>query len=149
MRLGLASVHGTLYDARRAGGAWPGRFPRVLLDAPCSGLGTLRRRPEIKWRRRPEDLPRAAALQGELLAGVAGAVAAGGLLVYSTCSLEPEETDEVIDAFLARHTTFALEGPGPDLHAFADPARGGALRAWPHRHATDGFFVARLRRAAS
>jgi len=120
-----------------------------LLDAPCSGLGTLRRRPEIKWRRRPEDLPRAAALQTALLAGVAEAVSPGGLLVYSTCSLEPEETDEVIDAFLARHAAFALEAPGPDLQAFADPVRRGILRAWPHRHETDGFFVARLRRGAS
>ncbi len=148
-RLGLATVHATLYDARWAGGAWAGRFPRVLLDAPCTGLGTLRRRPEIKWRRRPEDLPRAAALQTALLAGVAEAVSSGGLLVYSVCSLEPEETDEVIDAFLARHAAFALEAPGPDLAAFADPVRPGILRAWPHRHDTDGFFVARLRRGAS
>ena len=148
-RLGLASVHATLYDAREAGGAWAGRFSRVLLDAPCSGLGTLRRRPEIKWRRRLEDLPRAAALQKALLDGVAEAVSPGGLLVYSTCSLEPEETDEVIDAFLARHTAFALEAPGPDLQALADPVRRGILRAWPHRHDTDGFFVARLRRGAS
>jgi len=148
-RLGLASVHPTLYDAREAGGAWAGRFSRVLLDAPCSGLGTLRRRPEIKWRRRPEDLPRAAALQAELLAGVAGAVSPGGLLIYSTCSLEPEETDEVINAFLRRHTAFALEAPGQDLQVFADPAREGILRSWPHRHDTDGFFVASLRRGAS
>ena len=147
-RLGLASVHATLYDACLAGEAWTGRFSRVLLDAPCSGLGTLRRRPEIKWRRRPEDLPRAAALQTALLAGVAGAVAPGGLLVYSTCSPEPEETDEVLEAFLARHPEFAPEAPGPDLQAFADPARPGVLRAWPHRHGTDGFFVARLRRGA-
>jgi 16S rRNA (cytosine967-C5)-methyltransferase len=148
-RLGLANVHPTLYDARGAGRAWSGQFSRVLLDAPCSGLGTLRRRPEIKWRRRPEDLPRAAALQGELLAGVAGAVAPGGLLVYSTCSLEPEETDQVIDAFLSHHTEFAPEAAGGDLQAFADPAAEGILRAWPHRHDTDGFFVARLRRAAA
>jgi len=145
-RLGLASVHGRIYDARGAADAWSGRFPRVLLDAPCTGLGTLRRRPEIKWRRRPEDLPRAAALQAELLAGVAGTVAPGGLLVYSTCSLEPEETDEVIDTFLQRHSAFALEAPGPVLQTFADPATDGFLRAWPHRHDTDGFFVARLRR---
>lgn len=147
-RLGLATVHATLYDARQAGGAWTARFARVLLDAPCTGLGTLRRRPEIKWRRGPEDLPRAAQLQTALLAGVAEAVSPGGLLVYSTCSLEPEETDEVIDAFLARHAAFALEAPGPDLAAFADPMRPGILRAWPHRHDTDGFFVARLRRGA-
>ncbi len=145
-RLGLASVHATFYDAREAGGAWPGQFARVLLDAPCTGLGTLRRRPEIKWRRRPADVARAAALQTALLAGVAEAVSPGGLLVYSTCSLEPEETDDVIDAFLGRHTAFALEAPGPDLRTFADPARPGILCAWPHRHDTDGFFVARLRR---
>jgi 16S rRNA (cytosine967-C5)-methyltransferase len=148
-RLGLAGVHPALYDARGAGVAWAGRFPRVLLDAPCSGLGTVRRRPEIKWRRRHEDLRRAAALQTELLAGVADAVAKGGLLVYSTCSLEPEESDEVIESFLSRHGQFSLEAPTGDLQAFADPAHQGILRAWPHRHDMDGFFVARLRRAAS
>lgn len=147
-RLGLASVRATLYDACRAGEAWAGRFARVLLDAPCSGLGTLRRRPEIKWRRRPADVSHAAALQAALLAGVARAVSPGGLLVYSTCSLEPEETDEVIDAFLSRHTAFTLEAAGPEVQTFADPERPGILRAWPHRHDTDGFFVARLRRAA-
>jgi len=145
-RLGLASVEAKLYDARGAGRAWPGRFARVLLDAPCSGLGTVRRRPEIKWRRRPEDFTQTAALQAELLAGVAGAVAVGGLLVYSTCSLEPEETDHVVHDFLRSHPGFALEAPGPALQPFADPAVDGILRAWPHRHDTDGFFVARLRR---
>jgi 16S rRNA (cytosine967-C5)-methyltransferase len=145
-RLGLASVEAKLYDARGAGLAWPGRFPRVLLDAPCSGLGTIRRRPEIKWRRRATDLPQTAALQAELLAGVAGAVAGGGLLVYSTCSLEPEETDHVIRDFLRSDPGFSLEALGPALQPFADPAVEGILRAWPHRHDTDGFFVARLRR---
>jgi 16S rRNA (cytosine967-C5)-methyltransferase len=147
-RLGLASVRVKLYDARDAGGCWTNAFPRVLVDAPCSGLGTLRRRPEIKWRRRPEDLRQAAALQTALLDGAAGAVAPGGLLVYSTCSLEPEETDEVIDAFLHRHQAFAPEDPGPALRAFADPGAEGRLRAWPHRHETDGFFIARLRRGS-
>jgi 16S rRNA (cytosine967-C5)-methyltransferase len=145
-RLGLASVEAKLYDARGASLAWPGRFPRVLLDAPCSGLGTIRRRPEIRWRRRPTDLIQTAALQAELLAGVAGAVAGGGILVYSTCSLEPEETDHVIRDFLATHPGFSLEAPGPVLQHFADPDMDGILRAWPHRHDTDGFFVARLRR---
>jgi 16S rRNA (cytosine967-C5)-methyltransferase len=131
-----------------AGEAWAGQFPRVLLDAPCSGLGTIRRRPEIKWRRQPSDLVQAAALQRELLAGVARAVAGGGVLVYSTCSLEPEETDEVIGAFLDTHPDFALEAPGPALRPFCDPRTEGILRAWPHRHDTDGFFVARLRRTS-
>ncbi len=148
LRLGLAMVRPRLYDAREAGGAWCSEFPRVLLDAPCSGLGTVRRRPEIKWRRRPEDLPRAAVLQAELLEGTAGAVAPGGLLVYSTCSLEPEETDDVVARFLGRHPDFALEAPGLSLQPFAVSAARGLLRAWPHRHGTDGFFVARLRRTS-
>jgi 16S rRNA (cytosine967-C5)-methyltransferase len=146
-RLGLARVKPQLGDARKAGAEWPGQFPRVLLDAPCTGLGTIRRRPEIKWRRRPEDLPRAASLQRELLAGVADAVAPGGLLVYSTCSLEPEETDAVTADFLATHPSFQVEDPGPAICGrghFLDEE--GYLRSWPHRHGTDGFFVARLRR---
>ncbi len=142
-RLGLATVTPTLYDARDAGSAFPDRFDRVLIDAPCSGLGTVRRRPEIKWRRRPEDLPRLAALQCTLLQGVAGALKPGGLLVYSTCSLEPEETDAVIAAFLATRADFTMETPPAALEAIAD---GQVLRAWPHRHGTDGFYAVRLRR---
>lgn len=146
-RLGLARVKPQLGDARRAGAEWRGQFPRVLLDAPCTGLGTIRRRPEIKWRRRPEDLPRAASLQRELLAGVADAVAPGGLLVYSTCSLEPEETDAVTADFLATHPSFQVEDPGPAFRGRGHFLDGeGYLRSWPHRHGTDGFFVARLRR---
>lgn len=145
-RLGLAMVRGRVADARTAGASWAGQFPRVLLDAPCTGLGTIRRRPEIKWRRHAEDLIRAAALQAELLAGVAGAVAKGGLLVYSTCSLEPEETDAVVTAFLVLHPEFHLETPGPIWPGADLVDSAGLLRAWPHRHGTDGFFVARLRR---
>ncbi len=148
-RLGLGPVRPHLADARSAGAAWPGQFHRVLLDAPCTGLGTIRRRPEIRWRRQPADLARAATLQRELLEGVAGAVARGGLLVYSTCSLEPEETDAVVAAFLAAHPEFELDAPPPALPQPADLVDGrGLLRAWPHRHGTDGFFVARLRRAS-
>jgi 16S rRNA (cytosine967-C5)-methyltransferase len=146
-RLGLAVVRPRLADARAAGAEWPGRFSRVLVDAPCTGLGTIRRRPEIRWRRRPEDLPRAAALQRALLEGVAEAVAIGGFLVYSTCSVEPEETDEVVAGFLATHSEFHLDDPRPVLGRAADLVDDpGYLRAWPHRHGTDGFFVARLRR---
>ncbi len=146
-RLSLVTVKPHLGDARSAGAEWPGRFSRVLLDAPCTGLGTTRRRPEIKWRRRPEDLSRAATLQKELLAGVAGAVAPGGLLVYSTCSLEPEETDAVVADFLTGHPSFQVEDPSPALRERGDLVDGeGALRSWPHRHETDGFFVMRFRR---
>jgi len=110
-------------------------------------LGTIRRRPEIRWRRRPADLCRAAALQRELLEGVAPAVAKDGLLVYSTCSLEPEETEEVVVAFLAAHPEFRLDDPRLSMPQAADLVDGqGFVRAWPHRHGTDGFFLARLRR---
>lgn len=147
-RLGLASVTPHCGDARTAGEEWRGQFSRVLLDAPCTGLGTIRRRPEIKWRRRPEDLSRAATLQRELLAGVAGAVVTGGVLVYSTCSLEPEETDAVVADFLAAHPSFQVEEPGPALRKQGDLVDGeGCLRSWPHRHETDGFFVVRFRRS--
>jgi 16S rRNA (cytosine967-C5)-methyltransferase len=146
-RLGLTAVTPRLGDARRAGAEWPGRFSRVLLDAPCTGLGTLRRRPEIKWRRRPEDLRRAAALQQALLAGVAGAVAPGGLLVYSACSLEPEETDAVVPPFLGRHPEFQVEDPGSVRRLQGDVVDGqGCVRSWPHRHETDGFFAVCFRR---
>lgn len=150
-RLRLTALRPELADARTLGARFPAAFPRVLLDAPCTGLGTLRRRPEIKWRRRPEDIPRAAARQAELLAAVAGAVAPGGLLVYSTCSLEPEETDQVVAGFLARHPEFALAelppaGPEAVSARLAAFGSGGILRSWPHRHGTDGFFIARLHR---
>jgi 16S rRNA (cytosine967-C5)-methyltransferase len=150
-RLRLTGLRPELADARTLGARFPAAFPRVLLDAPCTGLGTLRRRPEIKWRRLPQDIPRAAARQAELLAAVAGAVAPGGLLVYSTCSLEPEETDQVVADFLARHPEFALAElppaePGTVRARVAAFGRGGILRSWPHRHGTDGFFIARLQR---
>ncbi len=146
-RLGLAMVRPHLADARAAGGEWPNHFSRILLDAPCTGLGTIRRRTEIRWRRQPEDLHRAAGLQRELLEGVAGALAPDGLLVYSTCSVEPEETDEVVTAFLAAHPEFRLDDPRPGLLQAAELVDDqGYLRTWPHRHGTDGFFVARLRR---
>jgi 16S rRNA (cytosine967-C5)-methyltransferase len=81
-------------------------FDLVLIDAPCSGLGTVRRDPDIKWRRLPEDLPRFAAAQRELIDRAAGLVKRGGRLIYSTCSSEPEENDEVVAAFLAGRPDF-------------------------------------------
>jgi 16S rRNA (cytosine967-C5)-methyltransferase len=121
------------------------RFDRVLLDAPCSGTGTLRRNPEIKWRLGEHDLARFADLQGELLERAAERVRPGGRLVYSTCSLEAEEDEAVIASFLGRHPEFSLaaaEAP-PDLRT-----PDGFLRTFPHRHGADGFFAAVLSRGA-
>jgi 16S rRNA (cytosine967-C5)-methyltransferase len=126
------------------------RFDAVLLDAPCSGLGTIRRDPEIRWRRTVEDLAVLAATQRTMLERSAAAVAPGGRLVYATCSSEPDENEEVVAAFLADHREFGLErpgagGPGADiLDQVVAPS--GFLRTWPHQHGLEAFFAAVLRR---
>jgi 16S rRNA (cytosine967-C5)-methyltransferase len=120
-------------------------FDAVLLDAPCSGLGTLARNPDIRWRIAARDLERHRARQRSLLASLARVVRTGGRLVYATCSLEPEETAEVVDPFLA-------ENPGFVQDALPDWARpfeqGGRVLLDPAAHAGDGFFAVRLRRTA-
>ena len=115
----------------------------VLVDAPCSNLGVLRRNPDVKWRRRPGDIEMAAARQREILAAAAVMVKRGGRLVYATCSLEPEENEDVIDTFLRAHPDFRLETPASFPLAFDD----GMLRLRPDRLDTDGFTAVRLRRA--
>ncbi len=150
-RLGLDCVRPVRGDALRAGAflrpAAAGGFDAVLVDAPCSGLGTLRRHPEIKWRVTPGKLAELAALQRAILKGVAPCLRPGGVLVYATCTTEPEENEAVVEAFLADHPAFRLEDAGPHLPGPAAAlAAKGYLRTWPHRHGIDGFFAARLRR---
>ncbi len=123
-------------------------FHRVLVDAPCSGLGALRRHPDAKWLKSGADIPRQAQNQAEILSQAAGALAPGGTLVYAVCSLEPEENEEVAAGFLRAHPEFSLADPASLL---PDPARDmagpdGFFRAWPHVHGTDGFFAAVFRR---
>jgi len=117
----------------------------ILLDVPCTGTGTFRRHPDARWRLRRSDLAILAASQAELLRTAAEYVNPGGLLVYSTCSLEPEENDEQVDAFLSRHPDWTLESP-PSGVVPDDVLDAGLLRVLPHRHGTDGSFAARLRR---
>jgi 16S rRNA (cytosine967-C5)-methyltransferase len=145
VRLGLPRVHAIVADARRP--PLSDTFDAILVDAPCSGLGTLRRHPELRWRRRAEDLQRFATLQGELLAGVAPLVRRGGTLVYAVCTPVRAETDDVIAAFVASHPHFVRECAAAYLPARAAPlvSAGGALRTWPHRHDLDAFFAVRLR----
>ncbi len=143
-RLGAGCVRPVAGDARRP----PLResFDAVLVDAPCSGLGTLRRHPELRWRRRPEDIPRLAALQHAILAGVAPLVRPGGSLVYAVCTISREETEDVIGALCATEPRFVVEPVGAGTStpaALASP--DGFLRSFPHRHGLDGFFAARLR----
>ena len=120
-------------------------FHGVLLDAPCTGLGVLRRRADARWRKEERDIATMAALQAELLDRAGALTRPGGVLVYSVCSLEPEETDGVVAAFLERTPAFRLEDARPHLpggFAGSEPV----LRANPYRHGTDGVFAARLRR---
>jgi 16S rRNA (cytosine967-C5)-methyltransferase len=117
----------------------------VLLDAPCTGTGTFRRHPDARWRLKVSDLAVMAALQRAMLRAAADVVAPGGLLIYSTCSLEPEENDAQIEAFLAEHPDWRLEPP-PEGAVPASVLDAGRLRVLPQRHATDGAFAARLRR---
>jgi len=122
-------------------------FDRVLVDAPCSGLGTIRRDPDIRWRRVEADLPRLAEQQLELLMRAAAVVKPGGRLVYATCSSEPEENDGVVDRFLERGQFVRIdlrdEWPGP-LQSLLDER--GALRTLPFAHGLEAFFAAAMAR---
>jgi 16S rRNA (cytosine967-C5)-methyltransferase len=126
------------------------RFDVVIVDAPCSGLGTLRRDPDIRWRRREEDLPAFAAAELTMLQRAAEVVEPGGRLVYATCSSEPDENDGVVDAFLATTRGFGLvdaRAGAPGLpHALVDER--GFLRTAPHRHQLEAFFGAIFERAS-
>jgi 16S rRNA (cytosine967-C5)-methyltransferase len=115
----------------------PGRFDRVLVDAPCSGLGVLRRRPDARWRVQPEDVPRLADLQRRLLAAALPLVRPGGVLVYSVCTLTGEET-RGIDGWLARTAPAVLPLPPPGTPW--RPAGRGALLL-PQAAGTDGMYV--------
>ena len=117
----------------------------VLIDVPCTGTGTFRRHPDARWRLKVSDIAVMATLQKSILKAAAKAVRVGGLLIYSTCSLEPEENDEQVDAFLAGNSAWKLDPP-PDGSVPSDVVDDGKLRVLPHRHGTDGAFAARLRR---
>ena len=128
------------------------RFPAirpveaVLLDAPCTGTGTFRRHPDARWRLRISDVAVMSALQSSLLRSAATVVEPGGVLIYSTCSLEPEENEEQVESFLAEHPNWKLEPP-PAGVVPPETIDEGYLRVLPQMHGSDGAFAARLRRA--
>jgi 16S rRNA (cytosine967-C5)-methyltransferase len=142
-RLGVSIVETAAGTVQEMAPARRATCDAVLVDAPCSNLGVLRRNPEVKWRRRPDDLTAAAARQREILEAAATMLRPGGRLVYATCSLEPEENDEVVAAVLARHSELRVDLP----RAFPLPLEQGVLRLRPDRLGGDGFTAIRLRRA--
>jgi 16S rRNA (cytosine967-C5)-methyltransferase len=129
--------------------AWrAGGFDRVLLDAPCTGLGALRRRPEVRWRRQPGDVERLGSLQAPLLDAAVDALRPGGVAVYATCSPHLSETRAIVQAGLGRHPGLEQLDARPLLPGVPELGDGPDVQLWPHRHGTDAMYVALLRRRA-
>jgi 16S rRNA (cytosine967-C5)-methyltransferase len=143
-RLSINSLQFALYDATAPLPFAAGAFKRVLVDAPCTGTGTLRRNPEIRWRISPSDVALLSIRQQQILNNAAQSVASGGRLVYSTCSVEPEENEAVAAAFLQANKDFSpLQISVP---AIMQNEQGTTARTWPQRDGTDGFFIAAFER---
>lgn len=143
-RLELSSVFPYVADARRPAIR---SADVVLIDAPCTGTGTFRRHPDARWRIKVSDLAVMSALQREILRAASSVVSPGGLLVYSTCSLETEENDTQIERFLTEHKGWRLDPPAEGAVP-GSVLDAGRLRVLPQRHGTDGAFAARLRRVS-
>jgi 16S rRNA (cytosine967-C5)-methyltransferase len=143
-RLQLKSIRIVAQDSRD--NPPEGAADRVLLDAPCSGLGTLHKRPDIRWRQNPHKIGELVLLQQQLLTNCASWVKPKGILVYSTCTLNMRENEEVVGNFLATHPGWEIIAPAPEtaIARFATP--GGWLKVLPHRHHLDGFFLVKLRK---
>lgn len=142
-RLGLKIIETKVADAAKLDAAYAGQADRVLVDAPCSGLGVLRRKPDSRWRKSESmlrDLPK---LQAAILASAARCVKPGGVVVYSTCTTEVEENEQVVRAFLANNADFVLADAGALLPS---PRPEAMVQLWPHVDGVDGFFIARLER---
>ncbi len=154
-RSGLSNVHPVAIESERDPKLkrMAGKADRVLVDAPCTGLGTLRRNPDLKWRQSPATVAELAVKQASILDAASKLVKPGGRLVYATCSLLDAENRAIVDAFVATHADFAVE-PATDVLARQGIALGDAVDAgpflelWPHRTGTDGFFAAVLTRRA-
>lgn len=142
-RLQLQSIQICIGDSRNLP-QFKNLGSRVLLDVPCSGLGTLHRHADARWRQTPESVRELSLLQEELLEQTAAWVKPGGVLVYATCTLHPLENEQVIQPFLARHPSWQIESPiNSPASAFATSECW--VKVWPHRHQMDGFFMVRLK----
>ena len=146
-RLGISIVKPSVHDLNRPF-LEDHSFDKILLDAPCSGLGVIRRNPDVKWRSSEEHIKRCAERQLAFLSRISEKLKPGGILVYTVCSMEPEENDQVIRAFLSRKKPFAVDRSIGHLTKEAAPLLDGKgyLRTYPHLHKTDGFFSVRIKR---
>jgi 16S rRNA (cytosine967-C5)-methyltransferase len=136
-------IHALLQDATKPLPFSTESFDRVLLDAPCSGTGTLRRNPEIRYRLNEVDIAELSQQQRLLMSNAASVLRQGGRLIYSTCSVEREENEQVVDDFLAARSEFVKVTPSARAHLVTNE---GCVRTWPHRDGCDGFFIACLER---
>ena len=144
-RLGITNVQFTIADSSELD-IQPA--DKVIVDVPCSGLGVLRKKPDIKWKREPEDIQKLIKIQSTLLENAARLVKPGGVLVYSTCTTEPEENDFIVKSFLTLHPEFTLG----DASMFVNKSvvtPEGFIQTFPHRHHIDGSFAARLVKSTS
>lgn len=144
-RLGLSCIQVELRDASSREVEWEQAFDLVIADVPCSGLGVIRKKPEIRYKN-PEEMKALPAIQQQILTNLSNYVRPGGRLLYATCTLRQEENEEMVRHFLTQHPEFSLEGftlPGP-----LGKVDEGMVTLWPQRLSTDGFFVAKLRRQA-
>jgi 16S rRNA (cytosine967-C5)-methyltransferase len=148
-RLGTKSVRVARADAsEQFSDSFAEPYDRILVDAPCSGLGTLRAHPEIKWHREVNDIRRLSGLQLKILERVAQYLKPGGILVYSTCTLTRDENEQNVKIFLAQHPEFELQDAAGYLPQQArHMVQGKFFQALPQRDNTDGFFAARVRKA--
>lgn len=143
-RLQLQSIQTCIGDSRNLS-QFRNSADRVLLDAPCSGLGTLHRHADARWRQTAEAVSELSVLQIELLSQTANWVKPSGVLVYATCTLHPLENERVIETFLAYHPQWQIEHPPPNSPASAFATSEGWIKVWPHQHQMDGFFMVLLR----
>ena len=140
-RLGISIIETEELDATTLNTRYMGQADRVLVDAPCSGLGVLRRKPDSRWRKSEATLAALPALQSAILHSAAQCVKQGGILVYSTCTTELEENQHVVESFLLSHPQFRLQLTGHYLPVKREEAM---VQLWPHTDNTDGFFIARM-----
>jgi 16S rRNA (cytosine967-C5)-methyltransferase len=147
-RLGISIVKTELFDAKKLDNASLGGFDRVLLDAPCSGLGVIRRKPDLRWKKKADDFRVLSETQKQMLEIAGRYVAKGGILVYSTCTINKTENIEVVRDFLSRNSNFTTESIedyiSDSLHS--NTATEGFLELFPNINGTDGFFIARMRK---